>query len=51
MIVFKSRVLVLFKMLAIFLLRAIDLSYEKTIKDIKLKKYSELTKAFETNYK
>ena len=51
MIVFKSRVLVLFKILAIFLLTAIDLSYENTINDLKLKKYSELTKAFETNYK
>ena len=51
MIVFKSRVLVLFKMLAIFLLTAIDLSYEKTIKDIKLQINSEIIKAYESNYK
>ena len=49
MIVFKSRVL--FKILAILLLTAIDLSYEKSIEDIKTQINSEITKAYARNYK
>ena len=49
MIVFKSRVL--FKILAILLLTTIDLSYEKSIEDIKTQINSEIIKAYERNYK
>ena len=37
--------------LVILLLTTIDLSYEKTIKDIKLQINSEIIKAYESNYK
>ena len=49
MIVFNSRVL--FKILAILLLTTIDLSYEKSIEDIKTQINSEIIKAYERNYK
>ena len=49
MTVFKA--IVLFKILAILLLTAIDLSYEKSIEDIKTQINSEITKAYARNYK
>ena len=49
MIAFKSSVL--FKILAILLLTAINLSYEKAIEDIKTQINSEIIKVYERNYK
>ena len=39
------------KILAILLLTAIDLSYEKSIEDIKTPIKSEIIKAYKSNYK
>ena len=47
--VLKSRLY--FKILAILLLTAIDLSYEKSIEDIKTQINSEIIKAYARNYK
>ena len=49
MTVFKA--IVLFKILAILLLTAIDLSYEKSIEDIKTQINSEIIKEYARNYK
>ena len=49
MTVLKS--IVLFKILAILLLIAIDLSYEKSIEDIKTQINSEIIKEYASNYK